>query len=402
MNCPSDSICCLNQPLKIAACVYPSALVNPTGVGMLTLNMTLALARNPKVELKLLTSSSELNGSGMLPKEHPLHGIPAIGLPWSRETREGCWLAFNQPLIDRYLPAGWWIYNSMETYVPARRCKRIVTVHHIETSSPDRPFSRAGLRQRLAAFRLKKAVRTADLVVAQSTFTAHEIMAQHDVPETRIAVVGSGVDESLLAQSRDDSATPAPSPYAPCVVSVGAFQLRKGTDYLFAMARELQRIGSPLKIVCPFGLRGLPSFTDQVKLIPNVVALDYVSREELLNLIRGAVCMAIPSRLEGFGLTAIESMALGTPVVASNNSALPETLGRAGVLVNPVDAPALANAVERLRKDPIQRAYLVALGRRRAQHFTWTRCMERLLNGIRRIQSEQRARHFDKTQRNGC
>lgn len=388
MTCPSDRICPLNQPLKIAACVYPSALVKPTGVGMLTLNMTLALASNPNVELQLLTSSSELNGSGMLPKEHPLHGIPAIGLPWSRETREGCWLAFDRPSIDRYLPAGWWIYNSMETYVPSRRCKRIVTVHHIETSSSDLPFSRAGLRQRLAAFRLRKAIRTADLVVAQSTFTAHEIMTQYGVPEARIAVVGSGVDESLFAQARDDSATPTSSPYAPYVVSVGAFQLRKGTDYLFAMARELQRIGSPLKIVCPFGLRGLPPFTEEVKSLPNVVALDYVSRTELLNLIRGAVCMAIPSRLEGFGLTAIESMALGTPVVASNNSALPETLGDAGVLVDPVDTSALANAVEGLRIDPVQRAHLVALGRRRAQDFTWTRCMERLLNGIRSIETE--------------
>jgi len=388
VNCPNDLIYCLKQTLKIAACVYPSALVKPTGVGMLTLNMILALAHNPEVELRLLTSSSELNDSGTLPKQHPLHGIPATGLPWSRETREACWLVFNQPSMDRYLPAGWWIYNSMETYVPTRRCKRIVTVHHIETSSPDWPFSGAGLRQRLAAFRLRKAVRTADLVVAQSTFTAREIMTQHNVPDTRIAVVGSGVDESLLAQSRDDSATPTSPPYAPYVVSVGAFQLRKGTDYLFAMARELQRMRSPLKIVCPFGLRGLPPFTEQVKSLPNVVALDYVSRTELLNLIRGAVCMVIPSRLEGFGLTAIESMALGTPVIASNNSALPETLGGAGVLVDPVDAAALANEVETLRKDPSRRAHFVALGRRRAQDFTWTRCMERLLNGIRKIQSE--------------
>jgi glycosyltransferase involved in cell wall biosynthesis len=226
------------------------------------------------------------------------------------------------------------------------------------------------------------------LVVAQSTFTAREIMTQHNVPEMRIAVVGSGVDESLLAQTRDDSATPTSPPYGPYVVSVGAFQLRKGTDYLFAMARELQRMGSPLKIVCPFGLRGLPPFTEQVESLPNVVALDYVSRTELLNLIRGAVCMVIPSRLEGFGLTAIESMALSTPVIASNNSALPETLGGAGVLVDPVDAAALANEVERLRKDPGRRAHFVALGRRRAQDFTWTRCMERLLNGIRKIQSE--------------
>ncbi len=229
---------------------------------MLALNMTLALARNPEVELKLLTSSSELNGSGMLPKEHPLHGIPAIGMPWSRATREGCWLAFNQPLIDRYLPADWWIYNSMETYVPTRRCKRIVTVHHIERTWPAALLSRASVRQRLAAYRLRKAVQTADLIVAQSTFTAREIMVQHNVPEARIAVVGSGIEESLLARSKETATDISPSPYAPHVISIGAFQLRKGSDYLFEMARELQRRGSPIKICLPLRLAGLPPFTE--------------------------------------------------------------------------------------------------------------------------------------------
>ncbi|TAL04773.1 MAG: glycosyltransferase family 1 protein [Verrucomicrobia bacterium] len=360
----------MSQRLKIAGYVYPSDLIEPTGVGMLTLHMNLALARNPDVEFKLLTSASELTGNGRLPDSHPLRSIPAIGLPMSRQMREGCWLAFNRPYIDRELPDDCWIYNSLETYTPTRRCRRIVTVHHIEPAKPERSF-----RQRLAHLRLQKAIRTADVLLAQSNFTAHEIANLYRVPVERISVVGSGVDESLLTERL----TPKPSPYTPYVISVGAFQLRKGTDYLFAMARELQRRGSPLRIVCPFGLRGLPPFTEEVKSLPNVVALDYVSRGELLDLIRGAVCMVIPSRLEGFGLTAIESMALGTPVVASNNSALPETLGAAGILVEPTDARALADATENIFADAQHRSRLVSIGTVRARNFTWQKCMERLI-----------------------
>ena len=122
--------------------------------------------------------------------------------------------------------------------------------------------------------------------------------------------------------------------------------------------------------------------------MPNIVALDYVSRSELLNLIRGAVCMVIPSRLEGFGVTAVESMALGIPMVASNKSALPETIGEAGILIDPADTVALANAVEGLFMDQGHRANLIALGRRRVVNFTWTQCMERLLAGIAKIQAE--------------
>lgn len=350
------------------------------------LNMALTLARHPEVDLTLLTSSSELTGSGMLPKVHPLHGIPAIGLPWSREAREGCWLTLNRPLLDRYLSPDYWIYNSMETFVPTHKCKRIVTVHHIETSS-ERPFWRADIRRRLAAVRLRKAIRTADLIVAQSTFTARQVMLEHSVPEARIAVIGSGVEESLLARNRETVDDVQSSPYSPYVICIGAFQLRKGSDYLFNVARELQRRGSSLKIVCPLGLLGLPEFTHQVESLPNVVALGYINRDELLELIGGAVCMIIPSRLEGFGLTAIESMALGTPVVASNRSALPETLDGAGILVDPTDAVALADATERIFVDRAHRRNLVALGLSRAENFTWTRCVERLLAGIERIQT---------------
>jgi alpha-1,3-rhamnosyl/mannosyltransferase len=370
---------------KIAAYIYPRGLVNPTGVGMLTLNMTRALARNPDVELKLLVSADELAHDGMLPAGHPLHGIPAIGLPWKRKPREACWLTFNRPHIDCDLEPDWWIYNSMETFTPARRCRRIVTVHHLESPAPAPLLSRDRLRQQLANWRLHKAVTTADVLVAQSAFTARETAARHGVPESRITLVGSGVDDELLT-APPVAVSPAAREYGDFLVSPGAFQLRKGTDYLFALARELTRRGSPLKIVCPFGLRGLSPFTDEVRTLPNVVALDYISRPELLDLIRGAVAMVIPSRLEGFGLTAIESMALGTPVIASNNSALPETLGGAGVLVDPADAVALADATVAIHTQHAHRAELVSWGRQRATHFTWKKCMERLLAGIQRCE----------------
>lgn len=375
--------------LKVASYVHPTSLVTPTGVGMLTLHMTLELARNPEVDFTLLVSAEELGPDSTLPPPHPLHGMKALGLPMSRARREMSWLAFDRPSLDRYLPDGTWIYNSLETYVPARRCRRIVTVHHVETPAPAPLLSSAGMRQRLAAHRLHRAVSTADLVVAQSTFTAQTIMAQHDVAERRMAVVGSGVDDALLDDAPPAALHPSVAAYAPFVISPGAFQLRKGTDYLFAMARELLQRGSPVKIVCPFAVKGTAHFIEEATTLPNVIALDYISREELLDLIRGAVCLLVPSRLEGFGLTCIEAMALGTPVVASDNSALPETLAGAGVLVDPTDAQALASAVEKLRTEPAHRAELIARGRVRARDFTWKRCMERLLGAVRRVEAEK-------------
>jgi glycosyltransferase involved in cell wall biosynthesis len=377
----------MSAKFKIAAYIYPQGLISPTGVGMLTLNMTLALARNPDVELKLLVSADELAGGKMLPAGHPLHGIPAVGLPGSYKVREACWLACRQPALDRYLGPDWWIYNSLETYTPAHRCKRIVTVHHLEPPAPAPLLSRAGLRQRLADFRLHRAVSTADVLVAQSTYTARETAARHGVPAERIAVVGSGVQDELLAPGRPEE---LPTSHAPYVISVGAFQSRKGSDYLIEMARELQRRGSPLRIVCPLATLGYEEYLKEARTLPNMELLGYLSREELIRRIRGAVCMAVPSRLEGFGLTVVESMALGTPVVAADNSALPETLGGAGVLVGLTDIGGWCDALEKIQKDASHRLNLVALGRRRAENFTWKKCMERLLAALERHQSGHR------------
>jgi glycosyltransferase involved in cell wall biosynthesis len=113
-----------------------------------------------------------------------------------------------------------------------------------------------------------------------------------------------------------------------------------------------------------------------------MVVLDYMSREDLLSCIRNAVCMVISSRLEGFGLTAVESMALATPVVASDNSALPETLNGAGILVDPTSATAVADAVERIFHCSDVRVAMAAAGLKRARDFTWTKCMERLLSAV--------------------
>ena len=77
----------------------------------------------------------------------------------------------------------------------------------------------------------------------------------------------------------------------------------------------------------------------------------------------------LPSHYEGFGLTALEAMACGTPVVASDRTALPEVVGDAGLLVDPDDAEAMAAGIERAMDD----AAPARAGPARAARFSWER-----------------------------
>jgi glycosyltransferase involved in cell wall biosynthesis len=88
-------------------------------------------------------------------------------------------------------------------------------------------------------------------------------------------------------------------------------------------------------------------------------------------LYQGASLLAIPSLWEGFGLPALEAMACGTPVVASDRGALPEVVGDAGVLVDPTNVDALREAMYNLAVHAPLRAELRAAGLARARAFSW-------------------------------
>jgi glycosyltransferase involved in cell wall biosynthesis len=156
------------------------------------------------------------------------------------------------------------------------------------------------------------------------------------------------------------------------VLFVGTVEPRKGIDVLLAAHDALRRQGHPdlrLVIAGPPGWGETPALDG-----PGVVAPGRIDEATLDALYRGAAVLAVPSRSEGFGLPALEAMARGCPVVASQAGALPEVVGDAGLLVAPGDPEALATALARILSDDSLAASLGAAGHRRAATFTWSAC----------------------------
>lgn len=121
----------------------------------------------------------------------------------------------------------------------------------------------------------------------------------------------------------------------------------------------------------PAHVHALRERIESLGLAPRIDWQPYASPTDLPRLYRQARMLLLPSLYEGFGLTALEGMACGTPVITSNLSSMPEVVGKAALLVEPTDAGAIAAAMTRLFTDDALVKELGARGRAQAARFSW-------------------------------
>ena len=105
---------------------------------------------------------------------------------------------------------------------------------------------------------------------------------------------------------------------------------------------------------------------DKVKFLGSNLS-DY----DLAGKYKKAVALIIPSYYEGFGMPALEAMAIGTPVIASNCTSLPEVLDGAGILIDPNDVVTISDAMTAIVSDSKLQADCRAAGLRRAKFYSW-------------------------------
>ena len=202
-------------------------------------------------------------------------------------------------------------------------------------------------------------------VVTVSEFSRGELTDLLDLPSDRVSVIAGGVDPAFTPQAdseRSRAALGLARPYVLCVASQTA---RKNLAALVPAARALAEDG--IEVVVAGGHR--PQFAREAGL-EALRQLGAVPDALLPGLYAGAEAFALPSLYEGFGLPVLEAMACGTPVIAADATALPETAGGAARLAAPT---AVSDAVCEVVRSPAERERLRAAGLARAAPFTWER-----------------------------
>ena len=226
----------------------------------------------------------------------------------------------------------------------------------------------------------------AGLMLFNSGFTEHEFRRYVGSPCGDTEVTPLGVAPAWFDAAPRLSTASVERPYFVCVGSIRPHKNLRNLLAAFALVLDQTphdliivgrkdgfrtREGDLAQLLAPLGAR--------------VRFLGAVDESALLQLVAGAQALVFPSMYEGFGLPALEAMAAGCPVIAADNSALPEVCGAAARYFDPHSVEGLAAAMlECARMSPERRAAQVQNGRQRARLYTWDRTAELTVQALRR------------------
>lgn len=292
--------------------------------------------------------------------------IPGAGGPWWEQSSLARRAADDR--LDIFFGPGYSIPLALD--IPS-----VVTLHDVSfTAHPEWFGWREGLRRRWLAAR---AAAAAQAVVAVSEFSRQEILAHLGTPPGRVRVVHNGVAAPSCPQPAGEPPLPAASG-APLVLYVGALFARRRLPVLLAAFEQVSRavpevelaIVGPDRTWPPEDLRGI---AEARGVASRVAFLPYVDDRTLAALYRRATVFAWLSEYEGFGLTPLEALAAGTPVVAGDTAVAREVYGDAVRRVPIGDPGAVAAAlVEIVTRREVREALLARAGPLLAR-YTWTR-----------------------------
>ncbi|RZI41652.1 glycosyltransferase family 1 protein [Herbaspirillum sp. HC18] len=267
----------------------------------------------------------------------------------------------------------------------------VVTMHDLSWVRHPETHPLARLRE-MNRF-MPKVVERATHIMVDSEFVRGEVMSYYGVPPDRVTTVLLGVAPEFQPLGLE-RCTPVLKrfdlQYGQYQLAVGTLEPRKNLSTViasFAQLPQTLRRRFPLVIVGMNGW-GMESFSDSLKHMMadgEVRMLGYVGQEELPALYSGARLFVYPSLYEGFGLPPLEAMACGVPVIASRRASLPEVVGDAGLLVEPLDDAAISQHMRALIEDDALHAALGKSGLERARQFTWRKFAHETISVYRKV-----------------
>lgn len=369
---------------------YTAAVRQGAGIGRYTRNLIRALAQLDTENQYILFVAGgwgEGDGLGPWPDSFQVRAIP-LSDRWVHIL----WQRLRLPVPVQAITGALDLFHSPDFVLPPTgRTPSILTVHDLSFLRVPQFFV-PGFREYLERA-VSRAVDRAACILADSESTRVDLMQLMAVEPERVTVLYPGVEPRFRPVKEADMLAAVRARYdlpGRFILGLSTVQPRKNFDGLIeAFRRLLARSAdgpeiADLHLVIAGGKGWM--YEDTLALVKRaglegrVHFPGFVAEADLPALYCLAGAFAFPSWYEGFGLPVLEAMACGTPVVAADNSSLPEVVGEAGLLVDAGDPDALSEALGRLLRDEALQGRLFRAGLDQARRFTWEEAAQQLLH----------------------
>lgn len=369
---------------------YTAAVRQRAGIGRYTRNLIQAVSsRDRRNAYVLLVAGAGVARHALV---DPRAGnVDVRWVPISDRWLHIIWQRLRVPVPVQAVTGRLDLFHSPDFVLPpVGKTPSIVTVHDLSFLRVPQHFV-PGFSQYLSAA-VTRAVRRADRLLADSESTRSDLVELLGVAQDKIRVIYPGVERrfepirDLEVLDKVQRRYGLPDSF---ILGLGTLQPRKNFtglikafELMIGTARTRQEVRDVHLVIAggPGWLHGdAHELVMRLGLSERVHFAGFVEDEDLPGLYSLARAFAFPSWYEGFGLPILEAMACGTPVLAADNSSLPEVVGEAGLLVEAGDVDALAAGLLQLLVDEGVRESYILAGRERAAQFTWERAAEQLL-----------------------
>jgi glycosyltransferase involved in cell wall biosynthesis len=378
--------------LNIGIYIQTAVSDNPRGIGLHTQNLVRELINlDSENQYYLYFPTRLMNGRSQFPREltsENVHFRP-IRFPqnWAG-TRPRLWWDYWLPFQMRRDRLD--VYHGPSHFLPAlRETARVITIHDVAFFNVGELYG-SGTTEALRQWTLTSLER-ADRVIALSQNTASDVK-DLGVGADRIRTIYGGgnliPEESIRFERLQEIRCRYGLPLR-YILCVGTLHPRKNVGFILRAFAEYRKIDNNCKLVL-VGLLGsaaqeVLAIVRELDLGSDVVITGYVESWELPLIYRAAETFVLPSSYEGFGMTVIEAMAYGVPVIAADTSCLSEVVGDAAILVPQNDVPALTTALTRVVRDASLRETLIEKGKKQCEKFSWRECARKTLDVYREL-----------------
>lgn len=235
---------------------------------------------------------------------------------------------------------------------------------------------------------LKKGIKHAAKIIAVSEATKRDVIRLFGIDAHKIVVIHHGIDSQYKPIEDKKDAVTILKKYGisdKYILYVGRIQARKNILRLiqaFQLLKQKKKLKHKLVLVGKRMWESKEIFKeiDKLDIREDVILTDHASYPDLPYFYNGADAFIYPSLFEGFGIPPLEAMACGTPVIASNVTAIPEIVGDAALFVDPIDISSIAEGMDKLLSSDNLKKDLIKKGFQRAKQFSWKETAKKTLS----------------------